>query len=144
MEGPYEVSYRALRRLAIKTAKIAAGKLPAYYPDVNEIDTIISIREFGEKQFREEALKYFVACMTYGFSRDNKWHDRYPKKRTLNADNILFYLFTPYDGEDAVVPHINIWDESVPMAERENRQAAFEYMQGIIMDPEIYLIKKGE
>lgn len=142
MNDIYYISYYAFRRLVLKAARMAAGKIPAYYPDVSAVDELMGFHESNDKKFREDVLKYFVLCLVYGFDKDYKWHALHPKKNELNADNIIAYIFTPYEGDDAVEPHVNIWKANAAPEEKENRQAAFEYIQGLLMDPELFVIKK--
>ena len=53
----------------------------------------------------------------------------------MSLRNLVSYLFTPCDELE---PHIGIWTEKAAWKVMEDRQAAFEYMQGIILDTDIY------
>ncbi|MDY6279743.1 MAG: hypothetical protein SPL63_06450, partial [Roseburia faecis] len=58
-----------------------------------------------------------------------------------SRSNIVLYLLTPLDGEDALELHCGIWEPDMDEQTKEDRQAAFEYMQSIVLDPTIYLIE---
>lgn len=139
-QEPYIISYKMFRKLAIKALKVTAEKLPEYFPTVEEIDFLLESKEFVQVQLKEEVYKYLIMCIAYGFARDEQWHEKNPGKREKNADNFILYLTTPL--KDVIEPHVNIWRNDELYLEKENRQAAFEYMQSIILDPLMYLVIK--
>ena len=132
----YNVPENDFKRFLIRASKEAKNGLPDHFPDISEIDDIIGDELFEtEMLFRKDVLFYFVSCMIYGFFRDRKWHELHPECCTMSLRNLVSYLFTPCDELE---PHIGIWTEKAAWKVMEDRQAAFEYMQGIILNTDIY------
>ena len=137
---PMEVSWEALKKLVTKAYPISK-KLPARYPTVQEIDAFLESKEYQEDQIREDAFKFFVMCLIYGFTRDRAWHAANPGKRYITSENMIYYIMNPLTGEKSLKPHVGIWRKETPEAKKEDIQAAFEYMQSIVMDTSLYVIK---
>ena len=138
IKKPIPVSYEALKKLVKKAYKLTTD-VPAYYPTVEEIDDLLVSREFQEVQVREDAFKFFVMHIIYGFTRDKVWHKNNPGKRYITADNMIHYLLSPVKNDASM--HINVWNPDDDDELKENRQAAFEYMQSIIMDESMFHIE---
>ena len=76
-----------------------------------------------------------------GIRKDLLWHEHHPGHRYPSRDNVVLYLLTPLEGDDAIELHCGIWDPDTDEQTKEDRQSAFEYMQSIMLDPEIYEIE---
>lgn len=137
MQEPVCIAMKPFRRMVTKAARLK--ELPGGYPTVDDVDELINQESFQELRYREDIFAYFAICVAMGFSSDEKWHMLHPKQRTICPDNVVEYIFTPYDGEDALLPHVGIWKVTDSKQVKEDIQAAFEYMQGILMDPEMYV-----
>ena len=140
-EKPFPISYEQLKKLVLKAYQISKT-LPNYYPSVEEIDEFLESPDFEEDQFREDFYKFCVRYVVYGFIRDEKWHNRHKLHRYVTAPNIISYMLTPLDGPESLKPHCKIWPVTMDKEGREDRQAAFEYMQSIIADQNLYPIDK--
>lgn len=137
-QKPYQISYSKLAKIVMKSYKNI--KKPLYFPSVDEIDSLIGREEFSDLVMRDEVLKYFIACMIPGFSRDADWHAQNPGMDSPDTDNLICYLLKPMEGKEALCPHIMIWNEDAGWDEMEDTQTAFEYMQALLNDPEIYVL----
>lgn len=138
--GPYPISRDGLKKILVKAYNIT--KQPRdFYPKIEDIDDLLESEPFQRSSWvREDAFKLFILCIVWGFRRDRLWHDANPGHTRATADNLYTYVTTPYTGEDSYELHVGVWDDSVPEDIREDRQAAFEYMQSIITDESIYQI----
>lgn len=138
--GPYPIARADLDRMLIKAYNITREPRD-YYPTVEDIDDLIESEPFQRSVWvREDAFKLFIMCTVWGFRKDDLWHKAHPGSRKATAENIMRYITTPYTGDDSDVCHVGVWDESASDELKEDRQAAFEYMQFIIMDPSVYVI----
>ena len=137
-----EISYPALKKLVLKAYQICNG-IPKNYPTVELIDAILDNKLFDSSvQYKEDVFKYCVRFLCYSFNTDDKWHSVYSGYKEPTADNLLKYLYTPLGKSHGFEPHIGIWDTHSSDEEKEDRQAAFEYMQSIVMDQTLYLVTK--
>lgn len=136
------ISQKEYNRFLIRAAREAKFGLPVHYPDIDEIDALVDDPAFSEVKFRKDVLFYFSAVMVYGFFRDKKWHEMHPEKETMSVANLLEYLMTPIEGY--LEPHVGIWSDRADEQEKEDRQAAFEYMQSLICDRALFNIEKTE
>jgi len=139
---PIKISYDALKKLVMKGYSISKENLPAYYPTIDDVDELLESKEFEDFQLREDAYKFFVMYLCCGFARDLAWHAKYPGHRYVTADNLIAYIMTPLTGDAALTPHVNTWDADTSEDEQEDRQALFEYLQGIVLDKRLYSIDK--
>ena len=105
MNMAYHVPIREYKRFIMRAAKEAKGCLPVHYPDVGEVDDLISDEEFQQDEFRKDVLYYFVVSMLYGFFRDEVWHDQHPNCSQQSLQNMISYLFTPCEDLE---PHVGI------------------------------------
>lgn len=138
--GPLKISRLELERLLSKAYNIT--KEPRdYYPTVESIDDLIESEPFQTSVWvREDTFKLFIMCLVWGFSRDEAWHRANPEFQRATPKNLYAYITTPYEGEDAYSCHVGVWDEGASDELKEDRQAAFEYMQSLIMDESMYII----
>lgn len=137
-----EISRKEYKRFLIRAAREAECGLPVHYPDIAEIDSLIEDPAFSEVKFRKDVLFYFSAAMVYGFFRDKKWHELHPGRENMSVANLMEYLMTPMEG--CLELHVGIWSEKADEQEKEDRQAAFEYMQSLITDQSLFQITKPE
>lgn len=143
--GPYPITKTNLDKMLIKAYNIT--KEPRdYYPTVDSIDDLLESDPFLRSSWvREDTFKLFIMCLVWGFSRDKVWHAANPGYSKASAQNLLKYVMTPYAGDDSDSLHVNVWDENASEETKEDRQAAFEYMQSIVMDKSIYqIVDKSE
>ena len=141
MSEKIDISYSALKKLVLKAYQICNG-IPSRYPTVELLDEMIDNRLYNtSEQYREDVYKYCIRYLTYGFDTDKKWHKYYPNHKEPTAENLLKYLYTPLEKIYGYEPHAGVWDSTASEEEQEDRQAAFEYMQSIIMDvPEEFIV----
>ena len=140
MSEKIDISYSALKKLVLKAYQICNG-IPSRYPTVELLDEMIDNRLYNtSEQYREDVYKYCIRYLTYGFDTDKKWHKYYPNHKEPTAENLLKYLYTPLEKIHGYEPHAGVWDSTASEEEQEDRRAAFEYMQSIIMDKNIYTI----
>lgn len=136
----YPILRQTLERTLIKAYNISKNTLP-FYPTVDEIDDLLESDQFlYDPWVREDTFKMFVLCIISGFTKDKAWHTRNPGKRHVTMGNLYAYLTTPYDGKDSYIPHINIWNSTADDDTKEDMQAAFDYMQSVILDPAYFTI----
>lgn len=139
-QGAYPISRDMMDKLLIKAYNITKTPLP-YYPTVEMLDDLLESEQFQEDPWvREDSFKLFVLCVASGFSKDTVWHKENPGHKHITADNIYTYVTTPCTGEDASTCHSNVWENGASDEAKEDRQAAFEYMQSIITDTSIFRI----
>lgn len=138
-EKAFQISKTALQKLVVKAYNLSRD-IPKNYPTVDEIDTLLESEEYKEPQIKEDAFKLFVLCIISGYPRDYVWHKLYPGHKHINSANLIFYLFTPVTGSAALQNHCNIWEDNMSEEEKTDRQAAFEYIQSIVMDQSMYVI----
>ena len=138
-EAPVQISQTALQKLVVKAYNLSRD-VPKEYPTVSDIDSLLESEEFKEPQIKEDAFKLFVLCIISGYPRDYVWHKLHPGHKHVNAANLIYYLFTPVTGNAGLQNHCNVWEENADEEEKTDRQAAFEYIQSIIMDRNIYMI----
>ena len=125
-----EISRKEYKRFLIRAAREAECGLPVHYPDIAEIDSLIEDPAFSEVKFRKDVL------------RDKKWHELHPGRENMSVANLMEYLMTPMEG--CLELHVGIWSEKADEQEKEDRQAAFEYMQSLITDQSLFQITKPE
>lgn len=140
--APLKIPFSEFQQIAVKAYNATRDLIPADYPTVSEIDSILDSEEFKTQDFfKMDILKFFVMFELFGFRKDALWHEHHPGHRYPSRSNIVLYLLTPLDGEDALELHCGIWEPDMDEQVKEDRQAAFEYMQSIVLDPTIYLIE---
>lgn len=136
----FPVARAALDKILTKAYNISKEPMP-FYPTVEELDDLVESEQFlFDPWVREESFKMFVLCILNGFTRDKLWHKENPGKRHVTIQNLYDYLVTPCISEDAYIPHTGAWKDSAGDEEKEDRQAAFEYMQSLILDESYYTI----
>ena len=141
----YEVPQKEFRKFLCRAAAAAEDSLPPYFPSVEEVDLLVDDPAFASSDsFKKDILFYFAASMIYGFYRDSQWHDENPGCREPLYPNYAKYLFVPCKGEGCLEPHIGIWEENTSQWEKEDRQSAFEYIQGILLDGEVFHFSSQE
>lgn len=135
----FPVSKTSLEKTLYKAYQITKEPL-SFYPTVEMIDEFLESEEFKEIRVQEDLFKFFVLCIISGFTRDKLWHKAHPDHRHITFNNLYLYLTTPLEGEDAYSLHAGVWSAIATEEEKEDRQAAFEYMQSIIMDTSMFVI----
>lgn len=140
-QTPVQISKKALQVLVMKAYNLSR-EAPKEYPTVDEIDSLLESEEFQEEQIKEDAFKLFVLCIISGYPRDYVWHRLHPGHQRANAANLIYYLFTPVTGKASLQNHSNVWDEDADEEEQTDRQSAFEYIQSIVMDENLYQIQE--
>ena len=138
-QKPFQVSKTSLQKLLCKAYNLSK-ELPTDYPTVEDIDDLLESEEYNDPQIQEDTFKCFVLCLMYGFTRDKAWHEAHPKHRHITVPNMMQYIFTPLTGKESLELHTNVWGGDASIEEQEDRQAAFEYMQSIIMDTSLYVV----
>ena len=113
--------------------------LPYYsYPTVDEIDEALEYYEKGELQW-EHLFGYFIWCVSFAYGRDKAWAKKYGAYNNTIEQEIRFVLTDYYDPDIGPENHANVWIEEEDEEEMEDRQAAFEYMQSILMDDSYFI-----
>ena len=138
-EKAFQISKTALQKLVVKAYNLSREPL-THYPTVDEVDELLESEEFKEPQIKEDTFKLFVLCIIAGYSKDYVWHKLHPGHKHINSANLIYYLFTPVTGNAALQNHSNVWPENMSEEEKTDRQSAFEYIQSIVMDPNMYVI----
>lgn len=112
---------------------------PDYYPTVNDLDSIMESNEFAEDpSIQEDFLKYMLVCTIPAFNTDRIWHKEHPGHKEGSVENLIYFLKTPVEGENALRPHVGLWSPDMDQSEKEDIQAAFEYMQSLIFSPDLF------
>lgn len=140
--APLKIPFSEFQQIAVKAYNATRDLIPVDYPTVSEVDTILDSEEFKTQDiFKMDILKFFAMFELFGFRKDLLWHEHHPGHRYPSRDNVVLYLLTPLEGDDAIELHCGIWDPDTDEQTKEDRQAAFEYMQSIMLDPGIYKIE---
>ena len=140
--APLKIPFSEFKQIAVKAYNATRDLIPVDYPSVSEIDAILDSEEFKTQDiFKMDIFKFFAMFELFGFRSDQLWHEHHPGHRYPSRDNVALYLLTPLNGDDAVELHCGIWGPDTDEQTKEDRQSAFEYMQSIMLDPEIYEIE---
>ena len=140
--APLKIPFSEFQQIAVKAYNATRDLIPVDYPTVSEIDTILDSEEFETQDiFKMVILMLCAMFELFGFRKDLLWHEHHPGHRYPSRDNVVLYLLTPLEGDDAVELHCGIWNPDTDEQTKEDRQSAFEYMQSIMLDPEIYEIE---
>ena len=136
-----KVTKEELQKILEKVRPITK-EIPSFYPSVEQLDELLSSEEFKDQRVKEEILKYFVYCLTCAFDKDDDWHKNNPGKTRRTTDNLEKYLRTCVSKKSSVIPHVGLWSEKANTEEREDIQAAFEYIYEILFSGEYYKFTK--
>ena len=139
-QQPIIIAESALRKLVLKAYRLP-DKIPMDFPTVEDLDDFLESDGFkSDPSVRESVFKFLIRYVVACFSSDRRWHEEYPGFGYVTDTNLLKYVTTPLRGKAAIYPHCGIWTNDMSEKEKEDRQAAIEYMQSIILDESLYVI----
>ena len=114
----------------------------SYYPTIDEIEEHINDPLFLKCTNEKEIAKYFIWNVISLFDRDKLWHDEHPGHSENTIENNIKFLFTPVKAVTGL--HTNAWAPVDDDETKEDKEAAFDYIQDMILSGDIFNIKEDE
>ncbi|WP_022755859.1 hypothetical protein [Butyrivibrio fibrisolvens] len=129
-------SERELTKIMDKALKYAYVN-PFNYMTVDMIESFLDSDEGKDEENIKSMFKSFILLISFCFDKDKAWHQQNPGHREATIENLSYYIQTPYYSTNDFSPHVGIWRKSMSKTDREDRQAAFEYMQELVNESNI-------
>ena len=135
-------SERELTKIMDKALKYAYVN-PYNFMTVEMIDAFLESDEGKDEENKKSMFKSFILLISFCFGKDRAWHQQNPGHREATIENLTYYIQTPYYSANDFSPHVGIWRNNMSKTDREDRQAAFEYMQELINESNILSVIKS-